>query len=106
VARHDRLVGLVAKDLNKVICGHGIKIHKHSIVQVNWFHQNTSDSESFKNLPNTPDIVIVNEVMKSVCMFEVACCFDLYMDLCYYSKLLKYQPLVDLIINLVTIVNE
>lgn len=35
--------------------------------------------------------------MKSVCIFEVGCCFDLYMDTCYYSKLLKYQPLVDLI---------
>jgi len=46
------------------------------LYKLSWFHQNTSDSESFKNIPNTPDIVIVNEVMKSVCMFEVACCFD------------------------------
>lgn len=100
VARHDRLVDLVAKDLQKVICGHDSKIYKHSTVRFNWFYHNSSDSDYFKNIPNTPDIVIVNKVMKSVCIFEVGCCFDLYMDTCYYSKLLKYQPLVDLIYQL------
>lgn len=100
MARHDRLVDLVAKDLQKVICGHDSKIYKHSTVRFNWFYHNSSDSDYFKNIPNTPDIVIVNEVMKSVCIFDVGCCFDLYMDTCYYSKLLKYQPLIDLIYQL------
>ena len=67
-ATHDRLVDLDAKYLQKVICGHDSKIYKHSTVQFNWFHHNTSDSDYFKDIPNTPDIVIVNEVMKPVCV--------------------------------------
>ena len=68
MARHDRLVDLVAKDLEKVICGHDSKIYKHSTVRINWFYHNISDSDYFKNIPNTHDIVIVIEVMKSVCL--------------------------------------
>ena len=66
MARHDRLVDLVAKDLRKINYGHDNRIYKHSTVKFNWFHNNTSDSDYFRNIPNTPDIVIVNKAMKSV----------------------------------------
>ncbi len=39
-------------------------------------------------------------VSVSVCVcvvIEVGCSFDLYLDICYLSKLLKYQPLVEAI---------
>lgn len=35
--------------------------------------------------------------MNSVFIVEVGCCIDLCMDTCYYTKLLKYQPLMELI---------
>ena len=45
VARHDRLVDLVAKDLQKMNYGHDSKIYKHITVKFNRFHHNTSDSD-------------------------------------------------------------
>lgn len=95
VARHDRLVELVAKDLQKIYQGHECKFFLHSTVKMNWFNHNMHDDDHFKNIPNTPDIVIVNESVNSVFIIEVGCCFDLYMDTCYYSKLVKYQPLLE-----------
>ncbi len=69
---------------------------------MNWtgFNHNTSDRDYFKNIPNTPDIVIVNKALDTVFVIEVGCAFDLYLETCYLSKLLKYQPLVEAIINL------
>ena len=37
---------------------------------------------------------------KNGTIVELACCFDLYMDICFNTKLLKYQPLANSIINL------
>lgn len=44
--------------------------------------------------PNTPDIVILNESVKSVVLTEVCCCFNVYMDTCYSSTLLKLMELI------------
>lgn len=52
-------------------------------------------SAVIRDFPNTPDIVVVNEVLKNILIMEVGCCFDSYMDLCYSEKMLKYQPLVN-----------
>ncbi len=41
--------------------------------------------------------MIVNETLNTVFVIEVGCSFDLYLDTCYLSKLLKYQPLVEAI---------
>ena len=50
---------------------------------------------SLQDIPNTPDIVFINENRKTVTIFEIGCPFDLYMDTCFTSKLMKYQPLVE-----------
>ncbi len=93
VSRHDRLVDLIVKDLK--IIHKDSKIYQHTTVKLNWFNHSTSDRDYFKNIPNTPDIVIVNETLNTVFVIEVGCSFDLYLDTCYLSKLLKYQPLVE-----------
>ena len=54
----------------------------------------------FCNIPNAPDIIFINEISKSVVIFEIGCSFDLYMDTCFTSKLMKYQPLVECIKSL------
>ncbi len=95
MSRHDRLVDLIVKDLK--IIHKDSKIYQHTTVKLNWFNHNTSDRDYFKNIPNTPDIVIVNDTLNTVFVIEVGCSFDLYLDTCYLSKLLKYQPLVEAI---------
>ena len=45
-------------------------------------------------------VCVCDETLKTVVNIEVGCCFDLYMDTCHYSKLLKYQPLVSRICQL------
>ncbi len=93
MSRHDHLVDLIVKDLKTIHKDR--KIYQHTTVEFNWFYQNTSDRDYLKNIPNTPDIVIVNEALNTVFVIEVGCSFDLYLDTCYLSKLLKYQPLVE-----------
>ena len=46
-------------------------------------------SITIANMANTPDIVIANKTLKTILIIEAGCCFDLYTDTCYYSKLLK-----------------
>lgn len=43
MARHDRLVDLVLKDLRKINCGQDIKVYNHSTVKMNWFQHSTVD---------------------------------------------------------------
>lgn len=101
MARHDRLVSLVAKDLKNINLGYDCNFFLHNTVKMDWFnHNHDVDNDYFKNIPNTPDIVMVNTSDNSVLIIEVACCFDFYMDTCYYSKLLKYQPLQERILQL------
>ena len=86
MARHDRLVDLVAKDLGKINQGHDCKTFKHSAVKTNWFHQNIPDNYYFKNITNTPDIVIV---MKTVLIIEMDRCIDLYLDTSCHQPLVS-----------------
>ncbi len=60
MSRHDRLVDLIEKDLKTIHKDR--KIYQHTTVELNWFYHNTSDRDYFKTIPNTPDIVIVNEL--------------------------------------------
>ncbi len=39
--------------------------------------------------------MIVNKALNTIFVIEVGCSFDMYLDTCYLSKLLKYQPLVE-----------
>ena len=54
------------------------------IIQLNWFaHLNDNSLERvLKDSPNTPDIV-VDDLLKTIVILEVCCCFDMYMDLCF-----------------------
>ena len=99
VARHDRLVDLISSDIRGVqdITS---KMYLHSTVKLDWFEHNSTDDNMFCNIPNTPDIIFINEISKSVVIFEIGCSFDLYMDTCFTSKLMKYQPLVECIKSL------
>ena len=48
---------------------------------------------AIKNIPDTPELVIIDEHNKAITIIEIGCSYDGYMDTCYVSKLLKYQPL-------------
>ena len=72
-------------------------MYKHSTVKLNWFDHNCTDYNILCNIPNTPDIVFINHTRRSVSIFEIGCAFDLYMDTCFNSKIIKYQPLVECI---------
>ena len=56
-----------------------------------WF--NSSD-DVFCNIPNTPDVVFLDKVKREVVVLEVACVYDIYMDIAFLDKLTKYQPIV------------
>jgi hypothetical protein len=96
IARHDRLVDLVSQELRQVQ-DRTTHMYKHSTVKLNWFDHNCTDNNILCNIPNTPDIVFINQARKSVTIFEIGCAFDLYMDTCFTSKFMKYQPLVECI---------
>ena len=76
------------------------KIYKHSAVEMDWFNCAQNNNATSSNIPNTPDITIVDVSNKKVTIVELACFFDLYMDICFNTKLLKYQPLANSITNL------
>ena len=75
-------------------------MYKHSTVKLDWFDHNDTHVNSLQDIPNTPDIVVINENRKTVTTFEIGCPFDLYMDTCFTSKLMKYQALVECIMAL------
>ena len=93
IARHDRIVDITVNELRKAYGQSAI--HTNKKVQLNWFtHLNDNSLESvLKDSPNTPDIVVVDDLLKTIVILEVGCCFDMYMDLCFSEKMLKYQPL-------------
>ena len=92
-ARHDRIVDITAIELRKAYGQSAI--HTNKKIQLDWFtHLNDNSLESvLKDSPNTPDIVVVDDLLKTIVILEVGCCFDMYMDLCFSEKMLKYQPL-------------
>ena len=75
-------------------------MYKHSTVKLDWFDHNDTHVNSLQDIPNTPDIVVINENRKTVTTFEIGCPFDLYMDTSFTSKLMKYQALVECIMAL------
>ncbi len=92
MSRHDRLVDTLYIKT--------VRFTSTLLFYSTGFNHNTSDRDYFKNIPNTPDIVIVIKALDTVFVIEVGCTFDLYLETCYLSKLLKYQPLIEAIINL------
>ena len=49
---------------------------------------------------NTPDVVVVNEENRSVYILEMACTFDSSLEESFMTKVIKYQPLLQSIIEL------
>ena len=60
-------------------------------------HLNDNSLESvLRDSPNTPDILVVDDLLKTIVIQEVGCCFDMYCiwtcDFRIYC--FKYQPLM------------
>ena len=47
----------------------------------------------FSNIPNTLDVVFLDKGKRQVLILEIRCIFDLYMDIAFSDKLMKYQPI-------------
>ena len=49
---------------------------------MDWLNCAQNNNTTFSNIPNTPDITILDVSNKNVTIGELAC-FDLYMDICF-----------------------
>ena len=96
IARHDRIVDIVSDAVHNTVPS-SAAMYKHTRVLPQWFGY---ASDIFANIPNTPDVVFVDTSHKEVLILEVGCTFDLYMDLAFRDKYLKYQPLLEVISSL------
>ena len=47
----------------------------------------------FCNIPNTPDVVFLDRDRREVLILEIGCVYDLYMDMAFNDKIMKYQPI-------------
>ena len=99
IARHDRIVDLIVKDISSNYSS-SVKMYKDSCVKPSMF-QNCNSSEAFSHVSaNTPDVVVVNEEISEVFIVEVACTFDYSMEEAFMTKIIKYQPLLNIISEL------
>ena len=48
----------------------------------------------FGKIPNKPDVVFLDKSQREVQISEIGCVFDLYMDIAFSGKLIKYQPIL------------
>ena len=99
IARHDRIVDLLVKDLLPFIPT-PVKIHKHSKVTPTMFNLCNNDDVFTPISANTPDVVIVDEESRDVTILEVSCAFDSNLEEAFMSKVLKYELLREVIIQL------
>ena len=65
-------------------------MYKHSCVMADWF---TTTNDVFKNIPDNPDIIFLAKDRREELLMEVGWVFDLYMDIAFYDKITKYQPI-------------
>ena len=98
IARHDRIVDLIAKDLSSYVPS-SVKMYKNSCVSTNMFRHNNGNDAFSDVTANTPDIVVVDEDSKEVTILEVACTFDHSLEEAFLTKVLKYQRLRDAVIQ-------
>ena len=60
-----------------------------------------NDYDDFSNVTaNTPDVVVVDEASREVTILEVGCTFDYSLDEAFLTKVMKYQLLKDVIVQL------
>ena len=99
IARHDRIVELIAKDISKYHAS-TVRMYKHSRVIPSMF-QLCDNPDMFTSLTaNTPDVVVVDEESREVSVLEMACTFDLSLEEAFMTKVIKYQPLLNTISEL------
>ena len=96
IARHDRIVDLLAKDIRSYVPS-SAKMYKHTSVTTAMFMHN-NENDAFSNVTaNTPDVVVVDEDSREVTILEVGCTFDHSLEEAFLTKVLKYQRLKDAI---------
>ncbi len=96
-ARHDRIVDLIVKDISNHV-SLLVRVYKHSCVKPSMFQYLSNNSEMFSNLSaNTPDVVVINEECREVFVLEIACTFVPSMEEAFMTKVIKYQPLLNVI---------
>ncbi len=62
------------------------------------FQYLNDNSEMFSDLSaNTPDVDVINEECREVFVLEIACTFDSSMEEAFLTKVIKYQPLQNVI---------
>ena len=70
IARHDRIVELIAKDISKYHAS-SVRMYKHSRVIPSMFHF-CDNPDIFSSLTaNTPDVVVVDEESREVFVLEM-----------------------------------
>ena len=67
---------------------------------MDWLNCAQNNNATFSNIPNTPDITILDVSNKNVTIVELACCFNLYKDICFNTKIFEYHPLANSITHL------
>ena len=102
IARHDRIVALAIKELHDNI--NFTTIHTNKSVKSYWFsiphaQRNTMKTAITVRTFQIPDLVIIDEHNKAITIIEIGCSYDGYTDICYASKLLKYQPFNNVLNN-------
>ncbi len=81
IARHDRIVDLIVKDISNHVSPL-VRVYKHSSVKPSMFQYLNNTSEMFSDLSaNTPDVGT----------------FDSSMEEAFMTKVIKYQPLLNII---------
>ncbi len=97
IARHDRIVDLIVKDISNNFSPL-VRIYKYSCVKPSMFQYLSNNSEMFSDLSaNTPDVVVIVEECREVFVLEIACTFDSSMEEAFMIKVIKYQPLLNII---------
>ena len=96
IARHDRLVDLISSNVKEVFLENAT-MYKHSRIMPEWFN---SSIDVFCDIQNTPDVVFLNRDRREVLLLEIGCVFDLYMETAFNDKIVKYQPILEILRDL------
>ena len=86
--RHNRIVNLIYDKISNT--NKHSTVYKDKILKPNMFN---SDLESFVHHNTRPDIVVVDEVNKSVIINEICIPYDCHLATCFQEKFDKYFPL-------------
>ena len=85
IARHDRIVDLIVKDISQHFSA-TVKTYTNTSVNAFMFHL-CNNQHYFSHLSaNTPDVVVVDEESREVSVLEVACTFDSSLEEAFYDQ--------------------